>query len=170
MSKLQTVLGCAAAGSLAAYAVYRYYTRPQKVVPVEVEREVLVAGEVQESGVDVAYDPEIPDGRHRFAYYMGGLAKGEFGLLERTKANKLVVQHWIRDKMKEHGVRPAHIPNLLPIAVAVAFLPTKADKLAAQILASGTMAEKENEATGWGHWVGSMFSRRVRRPVEWAAK
>lgn len=169
-SRPGNLLCVGAAVSLVGIYAYRVFSRPSKVVPQDVEDEVQVAGVIQEEYDEVEYCPEIPEGRHRFAFYMGGLAKGEFGLMKRTEANRLVVQHWIRDKMKEHGVRPSHLSQLLPIAVAVAFLPTRADIMAAQILGSSTFAAKEEEAHGWGHVVAGWFGATVRRPAMWAAK
>jgi hypothetical protein len=61
----------------------------------------------------------------RFRAFVVRIAKGEFGLLRRTRANQLMVQKFMRDYMREHGVRPSHIGLHLPMCVACFFIPSK---------------------------------------------
>jgi len=54
-------------------------------------------------------------------------ARIEFGLVTECEANRLMVRKFLRDKMKEHGVRPTHIALHLDTAVSLFFVPLDRD-------------------------------------------
>jgi hypothetical protein len=79
---------------------------------------------------------EFQDGmvnRSRFQAKLITMAKTEFGLLPRTSANKLMVRKFLRDAMREHGMRPSHILQHLDVSVACFFIPSSQDILAHQL-------------------------------------
>ena len=99
--------------------------------------------------------------RNRFAAFVARQAKAEFGLPKRTEANRLVVQKFCRDFMREHGVRATHISHLLPIAVELTFVPTESDVFAAKLRGTHTLAVREHEAGTWGHALYGGVGQRV---------
>jgi hypothetical protein len=51
-------------------------------------------------------------------------ARVEFGMLDRTKANRMIVYKFVRDRMREHHHRTAHIVRDIEICVDLVFTPT----------------------------------------------
>jgi hypothetical protein len=80
----------------------------------------------------------------RFRAKVVRIAKGEFGLLQRTKANQLMVQKFMRDYMRDHGVRPTHIGLHLPYCVHIFFVPSRQEIEAHQLNAAREVHEREN--------------------------
>lgn len=77
------------------------------------------------------YTPKID--RSRFQGKMVAIAKAEFGYLQRTKANKAMVRKFMRDFMRERGIRPTHIAQHVDVCVACFFIPSQQDMLAHQV-------------------------------------
>lgn len=69
----------------------------------------------------------MPARRARWVVKAATMAKVKFGLLQQTEANELMVSDYIRKLMVEHGVRPSHIVQLYPLAVALAFMPSRSE-------------------------------------------
>lgn len=77
------------------------------------------------------YTPRMPRGR--FQGKVVAIAKAEFGHLQRTEANRLMVRKFMRDFMRERGMRPTHIAQHLDVSVACFFIPSDQDILAHQV-------------------------------------
>jgi hypothetical protein len=74
--------------------------------------------------------------RGRFQAKVVSIAKAEFGYLNRTQANRLMVRKFMRDFMRERGMRPTHIAQHLDVSVACFFIPSDQDMIAYQLGAS----------------------------------
>jgi hypothetical protein len=74
--------------------------------------------------------------RGRFQAKVVSIAKAEFGYLNRTQANRLMVRKFMRDFMRERGMRPTHIAQHLDVSVACFFIPSDQDMIAHQLGAS----------------------------------
>lgn len=74
--------------------------------------------------------------RGKFQAKLIQIAKAEFGLLRRTEANRLMVRKFLRDHMREHGMRPTHIAQHLDVSTACFFIPSEQDMIAHQLGAS----------------------------------
>lgn len=118
-----------------------------RLVAAELDEEEWQWEEGEKGDVPV---PTSPEGVTRYAAYCGKLAKAEFGLLRRTEANRLMVQKFLRDEMRSHNVRNAHIAQILPIAVEVSFVPNSAEVMARQLRATTSFVEADAMLTGWG--------------------
>jgi len=70
-------------------------------------------------------------------------AKAKFGLVPDTPPNREMLSDYIRKLMVEHGLRPSHIVQQFPAAVALALLPTQTDVLLNASLSS-TVAVQRN--------------------------
>jgi hypothetical protein len=78
----------------------------------------------------------IPARRARWVVKAATMAKVKFGILSLTEANELMVSDYIRKLMVEHGVRPSHIVQLYPLAVALAFNPSSSEIAYSRLKAS----------------------------------
>jgi hypothetical protein len=113
------------------------FQRRIHVIPEDVDllaKDVMAnvdAGECEEEEGSHFY---VPDGnRGKFLAKIVLLAKAEFGLLKRLESNRLMVRKYLRDLMRERGMRPSHIAQQLDVGVALFFVPNEADVLAHQI-------------------------------------
>lgn len=78
------------------------------------------------------------------------LAKNEFGLLSRSKANRLMVRKFIRERMVELGMRPSHISDHLDWCTVCVFVPSKREIAAHQMGATLSANVRDVEAhTSW---------------------
>jgi len=120
-------------------------------------------------GMDPNLAPETPlpgcaDGSaKRWAVHCSHVVRARLGgTPTRTEANRLMVQKMCRDYMKERGMRDAHMPRHLPMAVALAFVPTKWEVEARQFEASAAVSDRDGDAglwfryLGWGSWGSSL--------------
>jgi hypothetical protein len=97
----------------------------------------------------------------RFQAWLVSKAKQEFGLPTRSKANFAMVRKYLRDYMREHGVRESHINQHLVISTALVFIPSEQDIIAHQIGATQDAHLRENSISGlwdsaYGH-IGHML-------------
>jgi hypothetical protein len=113
---------------------------------------------------EVVIGDNAPRARQRYAPRVAALVKAEFGLLPHTGANVLVVQKFVRDAMRSHKVRPAHISYLMPIAVSLSFVPTRGDVMAKQLLATRAVADRIADASG-NYWSGPFWARAKEYPL-----
>lgn len=74
-------------------------------------------------------------GRGRYCASVIQVARAEFPRLRYTVANVLVVDKFMRDTMRTHGVRPTHIAALKPYCVHAFFVPSAADVGAGKMMA-----------------------------------
>jgi len=80
------------------------------------------------------------------------LAKAKFGLVPDTPPNREMLSDHIRKLMVEHGLRPSHIAQQFPIAVALALLPSQTDVMLNTALASGMAQSRFRDVSGpWTH-------------------
>lgn len=70
-------------------------------------------------------------------------AKAKFGLVPDTPPNREMLSDHVRKLMVEHGLRPSHIVQQFPAAVALALLPSQTDVLL-NVSLSTTIAEQRN--------------------------
>lgn len=89
--------------------------------------------------------------RRSYVGYVARIVKGTdgFGTPNYTTANVLVVRRKVADVMKDHGLRPAHIAALMPMAVALVFCPMEGEVEMAQFMASMAAAERRDRAAPW---------------------
>jgi hypothetical protein len=117
-------------------------------IPVEVEDHVVsVLAELNSGDFTVEEEGEQfgnTNNRGRFQAKLIVLAKSEFGLLGRSKSNRLMVRKFMRDQMREHGMRPSHIAQNLDVSVSMFFIPSDVDVVAHQVGASN-IAARMNE-------------------------
>lgn len=79
-------------------------------------------------------------------------AKAKFGIVPDTPPNREMLSDHIRKLMVEHGLRPSHIAQQYPIAVALALLPSQTDVMLNTILASGFAEQRFRDMDGpWTH-------------------
>lgn len=78
----------------------------------------------------------MPARRARWVVKAATMAKVKFGMLSLSEANELMVSDYIRKLMVEHGVRPSHIVQLYPLAVALAFNPSSSEIAYSRLKAS----------------------------------
>lgn len=109
--------------------------------------------------------------RSRIVREAAAAAKVKFGLPKATEANLLVVSKYIRDWLDDHGVRPTHIEGITPHAVALVFIPTRADIEMKEMLAAPVAVAQQRlyEATyfsdsprSWWRpstWFGRAYAR-----------
>ncbi len=87
--------------------------------------------------------------KHRANYKMARdvaqLAMVEYGVLEMTRSNELVLHKFCRDYMVKRGVRPKHMIEQLPLAVQLAFIPTESFIDARKVMASSAALRKHRE-------------------------
>lgn len=83
--------------------------------------------------------------RGRYTHRVLAQVKAEFPSLAHTQANELVLDRYIRDIMREHGLRPSHIACLKPIIVALAFVPSDGEIMARQVLATSQALDRVDE-------------------------
>lgn len=126
---------------LAIFLIVLFVARPGRgkidTIPEEVEKHVdNVLANVDTNGF-TKEEEESEFGkistRGRFQAKLVKLAKSEFGLLKRTEANRLMVRKFLRDHMRDHGMRPSHIAEHLDVGVACFFIPCRQDVIAHQV-------------------------------------
>lgn len=84
--------------------------------------------------------------------------RAEFPPLKMTAANKMMVDRFVRDRMREHHVRPSHIVQIKPIVVAMAFIASEGDVTAARLMGTKVVVERQEAATSrWGYIQQSCF-------------
>lgn len=154
-----------AAIALCAYEAAKRLRRRKFDYTIPDRDEALLGGmrEVVDSGIDAENDREeeddgffgdlfaeelsseferlgerlsMPARRARWVVKAATMAKVKFGMLSLTEANELMVSDYIRKLMVEHGVRPSHIVQLYPLAVALAFNPSSSEIAYSRLKAS----------------------------------
>jgi len=137
------------------YLVYRF--RYNNCIPLGVEDHVngVLANSIDSTYEDHVFFP-VGISPTRFQAHVVRVTKVEFGFLKRTKANRLMVRKFIRDLMRDHGMRPTHIHQHLDLCVAIFFIPSNIDIMVEQVNASAGALERDREMrTSWT----SMFDR-----------
>lgn len=127
-----------------------WWYRPSRLgaIPASVEKHVVnVLANVddgdfsREEEDDAFYRVDMK--RSRFQARVVCIAKAEFGLLPRSQANKLMVRKYLRDYMREHGMRSTHIAQHLDVCVALVFIPSEQDIIAHQLGASKAAHDRD---------------------------
>lgn len=90
----------------------------------------------------------------RFRAKMVQIAKAEFGPLKRLEANRLMVRKFLRDTMRDHGLRPQHISMHLDVVVRMVFIPSLAEIEAHKIGATYEAQVREVEVTS--DWISNI--------------
>jgi RNase P/RNase MRP subunit POP5 len=86
---------------------------------------------VEEEDEPEFYNPVRKQGR--FVAKVVTMAKANFGSCVKSEANRLMVRKFMLDLMRERGMRCTHITQHLDICVALFFVPSNAQIVAAQI-------------------------------------
>jgi len=95
--------------------------------------------------------------RGRFQAKVIAAAKAEFGLLQRTHANRLMVRKFMRDLMRDRKMRPSHIAKELDVSVSIFFIPSKSDIEAYKVNASLEAMERDGEVSSvWESYYGAL--------------
>jgi hypothetical protein len=130
------------------FCLVAWWYRLSRFIPMSVERHVVNVmaniddGDFSEEEKDETfYDPKMKRGR--FQARLVCVAKAEFGLLPRSQANKLMVRKFLRDYMRERGMRPTHIVQHLDVSVALVFIPSEQDVIAHQLGASKAALDRD---------------------------
>ncbi len=151
------------AGGKWTHAAQREASRLLAEVDMEVEDELedlLETVEVDEDDVRVVVPNE---NRTRFVRVMVNTLRGSVGMLERTKANHLVISAHARKIMSERGMRPSHIGVMLPRVIDAYFLPSRLDVIRRRVQLVSMVRERRELMMnpiydGFWNWV-------LRRPV-----
>jgi hypothetical protein len=112
--------------------------RSPRAIPKEVEDHVASVL-AHASNVDFTSEEEegafydVSVDRGRFQGKVVAIAKAEFGYLQRTESNRKMVRKFMRDFMRERGMRPTHIAQHLDVSVACFFIPSEQDCIAHQV-------------------------------------
>jgi hypothetical protein len=124
-----------------------FWPRPH-AVPKQVED--LVAGVMAYTGDIHPHDdddcqppPQPGFNLTKFRARLVMQAKAEFGYLQRTKANSLMVRKFLLGVMRERKVRPSHIASQLDIVVSIFFIPSDSDITAHQIGATAAAHHRD---------------------------
>lgn len=104
-----------------------------------------------------------PRERHRFSALIAREVRGEYPLLmERNKANELMVMRMVVARMREHGVRPGAVGRLATVSVALVFTPDEADLLVSKYYSSEVFQTRmEAMQTGW-------WNLTLKSVIRWA--
>lgn len=91
------------------------------------------------------------------------MAQVEFGVLSDCPSNRMMVHKFLRDQMREHGVRVSHIAQYLPIAVDLSIVvPSNGSVTASKVKASYAMYEWLGVASA--KWVSKLVPSQVWKP------
>lgn len=85
---------------------------------------------------------------HRYAAFCAREARSKFGpgLRKRTEAMDMVVHKFVYDLMHKHGMRTSDIAREVPVAIALAYVPTSSDILAAKLSAASAVVDANRYA------------------------
>jgi hypothetical protein len=124
----------------------------RRVVPDAVEAMVKETMEIVDNAIDdvggeAFFDPTTKKSSFRAKLIM--MAKTEFGHLKRTEANRLMVRKFMRDQMRERGLRPSHIVAHLDISVACFFVASQQEIAAHQVGATFEAQRREGDVTSF---------------------
>lgn len=97
-------------------------------------------GEPYEERLDTFTVPKAKRGR--YVRKLALIAQAEFGLPQRTEANRLCVQRFLRDHMRSEKVRETHIATILPVAVGLTFVPNAGHVLDRELRAAQALREQ----------------------------
>jgi hypothetical protein len=90
---------------------------------------------------------------------------------ERTQANEAVAHHFIRTYLRARDVRITHMARILPIAVALVFIPNESEIFARKLMATPLFVERVEEQSREYYsreapWLGNWFGRKVKpKPI-----
>jgi hypothetical protein len=149
------------------WKVYHFaFKRRVYVIPEEVDllaEDVMANVDAGECGEDEEDHFFVPEGnRGKFLAKIVLLAKAEFGLLKRLESNRLMVRKYLRDLMRERGMRPSHIAQQLDVGVALFFVPSETDVLAHQIGATKEVTMRSfMVSTMWESFYGYFGPQKV---------
>jgi len=127
----------------------------EDVAAAPVDREDRRRGEVD--FVPINYVPN----RHFIGWLMQE-AKVQFGCPELIESNRLMVRRWVRDRMRERGMRVVHQEQWLDKIVAMVFVPSDNDIEAREYLMSSVACARRDRYQGplytwWGRMVPGPF-------------
>ncbi len=105
---------------------------------------------------------EAVAGRGKYVGYLVRAAKLEFGTLQPTTANKLMVRKFLRDTAVKHGLRPTHALAAVERAHALFFVPCELEILTAQFAQSAPVADRHFRYDNAGrNWIQRLWARTV---------
>ncbi len=100
---------------------------------------------------------EVVGGRGPYIGHLVRLAKLEFGMIQPTIANRLMVRKFLRDSAIAHGLRPTHALVAVERSLALFFVPTNEDVLIRQVENSAPVLERHYRYAN----VGRNFFQRL---------
>lgn len=87
------------------------------------------------------------EGQDNFRASVIRAAKAEYpDIMERTAANRMMVTRFMRDLMRERGMRPTHIVDNINVCVAIFFIPSMQQIQGLQVDATFSAHMREDEA------------------------
>jgi len=133
---------------------------------------------VYDDMLEHGFEPDMHSTRGHYSYisHVVKLCKQEnpgIHLIENL-STRLVAERWLAMAMKDHGMRPSHIDEMLPLAVEAVFIPTKHQVRAKKLRQSRPVALRLEEAntryqTRTAPWLFNWFGSVVHRPDPGAA-
>jgi hypothetical protein len=137
------------------YILYRWFWPGKNATQLTKEFEKHITNVLADvDGGDFNEEEEVTKfsvgpGTGRFQAKVVLAAKAEFGLLQRSNANRLMVRKFMRDLMRDHKMRPSHIHENIEICVAMFFIPTKHDINAYKVGATLEAITRDNDVHTW---------------------
>lgn len=141
-----------------------YLLRRREAISHSLERRVTdVLAHVDDIECSEEVDGEVFFEKHysrgTFQAKVIKIAKAEFGYLKRSEANRLMVRKYMRDVMRDRGMRPSHIAHHVDMCVAIFFIPSRMDMEAHQIGATRDAHQRDVVMkTAWYSFFGPLGS------------
>lgn len=92
---------------------------------------------------DAKVVPTGPSGLSPVVFRGAAAVKAKLGLLDDTRANRLIIDSEVRKWMAGLGMRPSHIVRFAPMAVEVALIPTDDELFAAKFRRSNLVRRRK---------------------------
>jgi hypothetical protein len=91
------------------------------------------------------------------------------GITVENKANRLVAERWLGNRMRERGMRMRHIAQILPLAIEGVFIPDQYELQARALRQSHAVQNRVQQGQDVLYsrtkpWIGNWFGTRSRRP------
>lgn len=129
----------------------------------DTSREVTVTLHGEGRGVE----PPSRERKLRMIAVLAAEARHKFLLRTRSEANYIIAHRYIGDRMKEIGMRVSHIQEMLPVAVELAFSPTRFEVQAKDLANSDAFLRRLSDYNQLPSepfsWIKSLFGVVSRR-------
>lgn len=106
---------------------------------------------VQPRTITVEESRSIGD-KKRYTHLLVLSVKNRFGLPVDNKANRLAIRKTLLDEMTAHGIRPAHIAQVIDVCVELVFIPNDDQLRAEQVAACFAADRGRHQGLAWSRW------------------